>query len=541
MTRPFSPFAGQTYVLNSTIGSTDTTITLQSFTVPVTGVPVTMALLNTTIVFGTLAPKTSTKEFISFTGITQNANGTATLTGVTRGLAFVYPFTSNSIYQLPHAGQSNFILSNPPQLYEEYMSLSDDNTATGLNIFSQAPQAEVDPVLPDDLTRLSYVQTLVLGTLTTIDVIVPGTAGASVVAGNIVYLDTGTNTWKLTDATNPATVNDVLLGVSQGTATSSNPIPGGILLQGVDTHQSGLTGGQVQYASNTPGAMSTTPGTVTVALGIAKSATNLYFVPRFDQQVTQAQLNAMVGDNTDIAVGTGNKFVTQTGFIHNTEKYAVDTGTTDTYAVALSPVITSLTDGMVVYAKIVHANATTTPTLNLNALGAKTIVKGSGIALVAGDIAANQFCTFIYDLTNTQWVLQNPTATAVSNIFTNGFQTYTATTASSTLTFAHGLGKIPRKTKFSAVLAQATAATQISQSIGVYNRTTNSNVAYATKAGTAFTSAASSDSTYCIYIYDITQGSYQRATCTVDATNINLAFVYAATLAGTIQIMWEAE
>ncbi len=88
---PFNLFAAQTYTLSSAIGSFDTTIILSSFTEPVTNVPYTMALLNTQIVFATIAPKTTLSELISFTGITQNANGTATLTGVTRGLAKKYP------------------------------------------------------------------------------------------------------------------------------------------------------------------------------------------------------------------------------------------------------------------------------------------------------------------------------------------------------------------------------------------------------------------------------------------------------------------
>lgn len=124
---------------------------------------------------------------------------------------------------------------------------------------------------------------------------------------------------------------------------------------------------------------------------------------------TTGEAAALVGNNTDIPVGAGNKFMTQTGEQKNAEKYAVDTGTADVYAIALSPIPTSLTDGMVVYAKIVHANTTTTPTLNVNALGAKTIVKLGGTAMVASDIVANQLCTFIYDLTNTRWVIQSST------------------------------------------------------------------------------------------------------------------------------------
>ena len=138
------------------------------------------------------------------------------------------------------------------------------------------------------------------------------------------------------------------------------------------------------------------------------SATSPIAVGDNDGRVpTQDENDALVGNNTDIAVGSGNKFVTQTGLQHNAEKYAADTsGSSTAYVVTLSPAPTSLTAGMIVYAKIVNANTTTTPTLNVNSLGAKTIVKGISTALVAGDIGANSFNTFIYDGTN--FVLQNP-------------------------------------------------------------------------------------------------------------------------------------
>lgn len=135
----YYPFGAGTYYLGSSIGSTDTSILLSSFIEPVTGIPYTMTLINSTIVFATIGPKTSSSEFISFTGITQNANGTALLTGVTRGLAKKYPFTSNSIYQLPHSGQSTLIISDAPQVFEEFSSLGNDQTFIGLVTFTQSP------------------------------------------------------------------------------------------------------------------------------------------------------------------------------------------------------------------------------------------------------------------------------------------------------------------------------------------------------------------------------------------------------------------
>lgn len=127
----YYPAGGGTYNLGSSIGSTDTSILLSSFLEPVSNVPYTMVLLNTDIAFGTIAPGTTSSEFISFTGITQNANGTALLTGVTRGLAKKYPFTTSSTFKLPHSGQSIFILSDAPQVFTQYASKVNDEVITG--------------------------------------------------------------------------------------------------------------------------------------------------------------------------------------------------------------------------------------------------------------------------------------------------------------------------------------------------------------------------------------------------------------------------
>lgn len=304
----YYPFGAKTYTLASSIGSTDTSFTLQSFVEPVTGTPYTMSLLNTDIVFGTFGPKTAASEFISFTGITQNSDGTATITGVTRGLARKYPFTTDSTYKQPHSGQSLFIISDAPQVFQKYISIDNDNDINGKNTFEQVPSSNADPINPTDLTRMSWVQALVLGTLTTIDIIIPGTAGATVAKGQYIYLDTATDTWKLTDATASAKSQNVLIGIAQSAATSGNAFASGILIQGLDANQTGLSAGTVYYLSNTPGAVGSSAGTYSVVVGIAKDSTHMYFVPGFNQQVTQDQLNALVG-----TVGTpssSNKYVT---------------------------------------------------------------------------------------------------------------------------------------------------------------------------------------------------------------------------------------
>lgn len=135
----YYPAGGTTYTLGTSIGSFDTTILLSSFTEPVTGTPYTISNLNTDIVYATISPKTTSSEFVSFTGITQNGNGTATLTGVIRGLAKKYPFTEDTAYKLPHAGQSQFIMSDAPQVFQEYIPLNNDVTVGGIKTFTLSP------------------------------------------------------------------------------------------------------------------------------------------------------------------------------------------------------------------------------------------------------------------------------------------------------------------------------------------------------------------------------------------------------------------
>lgn len=142
----YNPTGGQTYRLQSSISTTQSTITLTSFKEPVSNIKYTMSYLNSVIEFGTIDPNSSGKEFISFTGITQNNDGTATLTGVSRGLGFSYPFTASTTLASTHSGQAIFIISNPPQLYNQFYNLSNVSTSTNTLIFSSTTPPRYDLV-----------------------------------------------------------------------------------------------------------------------------------------------------------------------------------------------------------------------------------------------------------------------------------------------------------------------------------------------------------------------------------------------------------
>lgn len=87
--------------------------------------------------------------------------------------------------------------------------------------------------------------------------------------------------------------------------------------------------------------------------------------------------------------------------------YAADAGSTDAYAVTLSPAPAAYAAGMLVHFKANTAN-TGNATLNVNSLGAKNILKNHDQTLADGDIEAGQFVTVIYD--GTQWQMQSPVA-----------------------------------------------------------------------------------------------------------------------------------
>jgi hypothetical protein len=85
--------------------------------------------------------------------------------------------------------------------------------------------------------------------------------------------------------------------------------------------------------------------------------------------------------------------------------YAADSGGSDAYAITLSPAPTAYATGQVLLFKANTIN-TGAATLNVNGLGAKTIVKNFNQTLADGDIQAGQFVAVQYDGTDLQMLSQ---------------------------------------------------------------------------------------------------------------------------------------
>lgn len=81
--------------------------------------------------------------------------------------------------------------------------------------------------------------------------------------------------------------------------------------------------------------------------------------------------------------------------------YSTDSGSANTYVVSLSPAPSSYTVGMLVSFIAAHAN-TGASTLNVNSLGAISILKQGSTALQAGDIGSGAAMVVVYDGTNFQ-------------------------------------------------------------------------------------------------------------------------------------------
>jgi len=152
----FSPTGAGTYLLQSSISASQASITISAstpFVEPSSNIPYTMTYLGSNIEYATLNPANGTSitdnsEFISFTGITQNSNGSATLTGVTRGLSRT-PGTGGCVASstLAHAypSQTKLILANSPCFYSQYAVKQNNETISGTWNFSSTPTITNNP------------------------------------------------------------------------------------------------------------------------------------------------------------------------------------------------------------------------------------------------------------------------------------------------------------------------------------------------------------------------------------------------------------
>lgn len=108
-------------------------------------------------------------------------------------------------------------------------------------------------------------------------------AGATVTAGQAVYLDASTNTWKLVDSNAAVTGNELSTqkGIALNGASAGQPLA--VVIKDTDFTPGGtLTNGTAVYTSTTAGGVThdvPTTGAYPTSLGIAKSTTKMNLNP----------------------------------------------------------------------------------------------------------------------------------------------------------------------------------------------------------------------------------------------------------------------
>jgi len=236
--------------------------------------------------------------------------------------------------------------------------------------------------------------------------------------------------------------------------------------------------------------------------------------------------------------GTGAKLVTTPDVLPSVKiyDYQADAVGTDSYAITCSPAPTAYTTGMRFTFLAATAN-TGACSLNVNAIGAKTIKKNVSSDLSTGDILANQIVEVVYDGTNMQLV----SAKSQSTAYANGSTTKNAADASATQTIAHGLGIIPKQVKITAMFADNITngvAPGFYYSYTVYNGTTQSSLSENRSSTT--TAVVSTD--FRLGIASTAGVSdYSTGVVTVDATNISIAWTKTGGGTGTYNLLWEAQ
>lgn len=192
-------------------------------------------------------------------------------------------------------------------------------------------------------------------------------------------------------------ISSLLYGIDGGSTDSY-----AITLSVAPTDYSDITGVPIVFKANTA---NTGAATINVnglgAKAIKKNGTS----DLSDNDIKATQLAIVVYDGTNFQLlsSIANVSISQSG----AEIYAADAGSTDAYAITLSPTPTAYTTGMTVRFRANTAN-TGAATLSVNALGAKTIKKNHDQDLADNDIEAGQIVEVTYDGTDFQML--SPTA-----------------------------------------------------------------------------------------------------------------------------------
>lgn len=147
--------ANTLYLAGSGVVTTATSIILISFT-DIYGNVLTMSDFGD-VGYITLEPDTVNQEFATFTGVTANANGTYTLTGVKTTLA-KSPYTETSGLVRSHSGGTKVVITDNPSFWNTFVNKYNDEIIEGKYTFTTAQRptltADTDSATVTDLVTV---------------------------------------------------------------------------------------------------------------------------------------------------------------------------------------------------------------------------------------------------------------------------------------------------------------------------------------------------------------------------------------------------
>ena len=341
-----------------------------------------------TIMYLTIDPGSATEEIISATGFTRNADDTVSLNaGITRGLAAVSPYASGGTASA-HAAGVRVVVSNNPQIYASLVSLTGDQTVAGVKTFSSSP------IVPAPTTDLQAATKKYAD-----DLAIAGAPDASTTVKGIIEIATQAEADARTAAGGTGAVLVPTPALNR-TVLTHDYIASAV---GTDAYAitcvpavTAYTAGDVYYFK--ADVANTGACTLNVnALGAKTLLVNTTLTPP-DGYIKAGSLVQCQYDGTNMQILS----VAGTAQLSQSfkEVYGASSAGTDTYAITVAPVPIAYAAGQVFIFKADVAN-TGAATLNVNGLGALTILRPDGTGLSTGDITANQIVAVaVYDGTN---------------------------------------------------------------------------------------------------------------------------------------------
>lgn len=432
----------------------------------------------------TFEPDTTNEEAATFTGVTQNENGTFRLDGVST-LGATFPYTETLGLIRSHSGGTKVVITDNVGFWNTFANKYNDETIFGTWVFNSAPSSL-------SATRASV------------------TALGNVKLSDVASQTIGTCTITIAS---PAVITKSAHGLQIGDSvqfTTTGALPTGITTSqdyyvisdsfGVNSFEVSLTVGGA--AVNTSGSQS---GTQT-----------LY-------------------KTTPVAVVSNDNRLPENAF-------AQSGSPGNDFEITLATAPTAYRTGQIFYFQ--SAVETSGPvTLNVNGLGAKAVVKFGDQPLATGDIRSTQLVGVMYDGTAFNMISPPSQATPAlsSASYAQNSSTRDLSTSSGNQVIAHGLGVAPARVRIRSAFSGVIGS--LAYSDGTFAGGVYSKVSYLFMAAVNVP-VISVDTVEIVRIYDPTDATgnaSQSATITVDATNITIAWTKHGSPTGIASFVWEAD